>query len=141
MAIQTVRRPALAKHREDATQELGWSLKAVLHRDTVIAAFESPYEASAAVAQALQLPEALVWQRRGAEAATELRHEWDGRSLLSRVLGVSDEERVVEQVAADLAMGRSVVVIRSHDTKRAQALLAGSARIVRMGRWTFEFIR
>jgi hypothetical protein len=56
-------------------------------------------------------------------------------------LGVSDEERVVEQVAADLTAGRSVVVIRCRDTKRAQALLTASARMVRMGRWTFEFIR
>jgi lambda repressor-like predicted transcriptional regulator len=68
MAIQTISRQPLTKHREATTRELDWSLKAVLHRDTVIAAFESPYEASAAVVKALEMPEARVWQRRGAES-------------------------------------------------------------------------
>jgi hypothetical protein len=141
MAIQTIRRSAVTRRTQDATRDLSWSLQTVLDADTVIAAFESPYEASAAVTKALLLPGARVWQRTGIEAATVLRDQWRARPLLSRLLGVSDEERVVEQMSADLAMGRSVVVIRTSETKQALGLLASAARMVRMGRWTFEFIR
>src|SRR4051812_14631789 len=105
--MQTLNAPQTTAGRMTVTNErpgsvvvARWRLLDVLKSHTLIGVFNDA-EAAAIAIEAIEANgnATRIWKARGRVMGNDLRHEWRQRSFLRRVLGFSDESRVVEDLA------------------------------------------
>src|SRR6266508_97450 len=91
-----------------------WRLLDVMKPNTLVGVFDNPDCAAKAIAAIdLRGLNIRLAETQGLEAARALRREWQSRSLLRRLLGFSDEERVVKDLARHLEAGRTLLAVRA----------------------------
>ncbi len=138
----TIGRNEEAGERSSDVVVARWRLLDVLKSHTLVGVFDDAQTAALAVGALEASGDASrVWKARGRAMGNDVRHEWRQRSFWRRVLGFSDESRVVESLARHLEAGSCLVAVRMRNEATPNELLPGASHLIRVGVWSFAFLR